>query len=146
MERNPDSLAFVWRWVREGKFDMDILRLMVQTRSKVAMLHDQSLHSAPRLVDPRMLCMNAKKKIAALIVIPMSLIEACSSNVSRFRQAINIARTQTAELSSHLISKPISFLTFSTVILTSTSPTVHHHLLFHPSSSGSLSSLKSAST
>lgn len=109
------------------------------------MLLRKKLHSAPRLVDPHMLCMCAKKKVAAKLVIPVSPIEAYSSTVSSFHQAVVIARTQTVALSSHLISIPISFLTFSTVSLTSISPTVHHHLLFHPSSSGSLSSLKSAS-
>jgi hypothetical protein len=39
--------------------------VMIQTKSNVAMLLDEILHSAPRPVHPHMLCMNAKKKVAA---------------------------------------------------------------------------------
>lgn len=36
------------------------------------MLLDKKLHSAPRPVDPHMLCMCAKKKVAAKLVIRLS--------------------------------------------------------------------------
>ena len=65
MGRNVDHLAFIWRRIREGILNLDILRVMVHTRSNVAMLLDEPLHSAPRPVDSHVLCMNAEEKVAA---------------------------------------------------------------------------------